>query len=350
MNFQYNKYSRISILFLPFIVLASLIVIYSGHEVQEDIRNILGILVVTFITVFLLTYRSSLIFEKKYFIDEEIKEAHILVDKYIPVSRTDINGNITYINSAMSLLTGYSQEELLGQNHRILRDPMEKKEIYKNMWDQISNGKIWKGEVKNRAKNGKYYYVNTYIHPIFDKDNQIIAYQALREDITYKKELEFLSSHDKLTNIYNRSKFDQLLEYELEQYTRYKKTFSLAMLDIDYFKRINDNYGHQVGDSVLIEIVKVIKNQIRESDVISRWGGEEFMIMLPYTNIDESHIVMKKIQISIQNHTFQSVGKMTLSSGLSEVLVDDTAFSIMKRIDSALYKAKESGRNSIVIT
>jgi diguanylate cyclase (GGDEF)-like protein/PAS domain S-box-containing protein len=278
-----------------------------------------------------------------------IKDRQVLVDAYIPISRTDLLGNIIYVNDAMCALTEYSREELIGKNHRILRCPTEAAQKYQTMWQQITNGKIWDGEVKNRTKNGRIFWVNAHIHPIFDEQHNLTGYQALRENITDKKELEFLSTHDNLTGVYNRSKFDELLNYEMEQFYRYKKVFSLAICDFDNFKIVNDTYGHQVGDDVLIQSIKVIKDAIRESDVLARWGGEEFTLLLPHTSKDKAELVLEKIRESIQNNKLKSVGNITVSCGLSEVRQDDTITSLMKRIDDALYHAKENGRNKTTV-
>lgn len=272
-----------------------------------------------------------------------------LIDNYIPISRTDIHGNITYVNDAMCALTGYSSTELIGQNHRVLRCPSESTQKYKYMWHKITKGKIWEGEVKNRTKNGKVFWIHAHIHPIFDKHSNIIGYQALRENITDKKELEFLSSHDRLTGIYNRSKFDELLDYELKQFNRYGKTFSLAICDFDNFKIINDTYGHQVGDEVMVQSVNIISNIIRESDLFARWGGEEFTLLLPNTNQENAKLLLEKIRTAIQDYHFKVIGKFTLSCGLSEVKAEDTAISIMTRIDDALYHSKNNGRNRVTI-
>ncbi len=328
-------------------------------------KNILIMIILGINILILISYRTILKLQKEWLLKhfkvesekneidvlyKEIKKAQNLIDQYIPISRTDISGNITHINQAMCNLTGYTKEELLGKNHRILRFPTEKVEKYKAMWESITSGRVWEGEVKNLAKCGEEYWVNAHIHPIYDDHNNIVAYQALREDITHKKELEYLSSHDKLTNIYNRSKFDELLEYEIGQFSRYKKVFSLAIFDLDYFKNINDTYGHQIGDEVLQESVLLIKSMIRDSDVLARWGGEEFTLLLSNTNKDEALIVVNKIVHSIQEHPFKSIDGLTISCGLSEITKEDSIISLIKRIDDALYTAKKNGRNQVTLS
>lgn len=328
------------------------------------IRNILIFIIIIINTFLLLSYKTVIRFQKdwllKYFkvederdkleeLYKELRKAQSLIDTYIPISQTDLNGNIIHVNHAMCDLTGYSKDELMGKNHRLLRYPSEKAEKYKEMWKKILAGEVWEGEVKNRAKCGQVYWVNAHIHPLVDDEDKQIGYQALREDITDKKALEFLSSHDKLTSIYNRAKFDELFDYEMEQFCRYKNTFSIAIFDIDFFKKVNDTFGHQVGDTVLIECVKDMKSLIRESDVFARWGGEEFILLLPHTNKEDATIVIQKIRESIETHRFDKVENITLSIGLSEVIDGDTTTTLLKRIDDALYKAKEEGRNRLIV-
>jgi len=281
-------------------------------------------------------------------INVKLEQAQAMIDKYIPISETDLDGNITYINDAMSKLTGYTKDELIGKNHRILRCQTCKKETYKELWRSIIKNKFWGGELRNIDKYGKQFWVNAHIHPIYNKDKDIIGYQALRENITDKKDLEFLAAYDKLTTVYNRNKFDEVFEYEIEQYKRYKNKLSLAIFDIDNFKNINDTYGHLAGDHVLIQCADIIKNSIRESDVLARWGGEEFVILFTHTKADEAKIVAEKIRKSIEEFLFDTVENVTISCGLSEISDNDTANTFLKRADSALYQAKHSGKNKVI--
>ena len=125
------------------------------------------------------------------------------------------------------------------------------------------------------------------------------------------------------------------------------KTLSLTILDIDYFKRVNDSYGHHIGDSVLIEISELLKANVRESDYIGRWGGEEFLIICPETQLDGSIQFIEKLRKKIENYDFSVVGKQTASFGISIYSKEDTIESIIKRADAALYQAKETGRNKV---
>jgi polar amino acid transport system substrate-binding protein len=162
------------------------------------------------------------------------------------------------------------------------------------------------------------------------------------------KELEVLATTDKLTTIYNRAKLDELLYDEIQRAKRYKHSFGCAIIDIDHFKKTNDTYGHLMGDKVLIEIASLIKTNIRKSDIFGRWGGEEFLLILPETNSEDISDFLNKIRIIITQHNILEVGTNTVSIGATAYYPNDTIDSIIKRADDALYKAKGSGRNKVV--
>jgi len=172
-------------------------------------------------------------------------------------------------------------------------------------------------------------------------------------DITEMKELEDnlrrLATIDQLTGIYNRYSFEKFLEEEIYKAERYGNLFALIMFDVDNFKQINDRFGHQIGDKVLRELVKVVKSTIRKSDIFARWGGEEFMILAPIKKKEDAYRIAEKIRKKIENHHFGEVGKLTISLGISFYKKGDTIKSLVRRVDAALYKAKKSGKNKTVI-
>lgn len=166
----------------------------------------------------------------------------------------------------------------------------------------------------------------------------------LREKLDYITEL---SETDSLTKIYNRMKFTNSLNEEINRAIRYGHSLSIIMFDIDFFKKVNDNYGHDVGDSVLIEISFLVKDNVRKIDVFARWGGEEFIVLLPETEIKGACILAEKLRSSIENHSFSTVKKITSSFGVSELTNEDDYSSFTKRVDEALYIAKNNGRNKV---
>lgn len=161
------------------------------------------------------------------------------------------------------------------------------------------------------------------------------------------KRLEYLATTDKLTNIYNRAKLDEIFQNEIDRSIRFGHTFVFCILDIDYFKSINDTYGHQIGDKVLIEFAKLLKQNIRKTDYVGRWGGEEFVIISPETNIDGAKIFFNHLQSKIRTSDFEQITNITASFGVTQFIANDTSDIMIKRADDALYKAKNSGRDTI---
>lgn len=161
------------------------------------------------------------------------------------------------------------------------------------------------------------------------------------------KELEELSITDPLTEIYNRRKFNELLTHEVERSKRYKTGLSIIMCDIDHFKKINDTFGHDVGDNALQVFSTKITENIREVDMFARWGGEEFMILMPNVTIGNASSVAEKLRKVIEETKIKNVNSLTASFGVTDLSEDDTAETFIKRVDEAMYKAKNSGRNKV---
>jgi len=160
--------------------------------------------------------------------------------------------------------------------------------------------------------------------------------------------LEEKASYDFLTKIYNRQKFDTFLEYEIVKTNRYEnQVFSILLIDIDFFKKVNDTFGHLVGDTILKEIAKILTVCSRDSDVVARWGGEEFIMLLPQTNIEQASIVAEKLRATVEKHSFDCVPNLTCSIGVGQFHKNETKEGIFKKVDEALYKAKQKGRNRI---
>lgn len=186
---------------------------------------------------------------------------------------------------------------------------------------------------------------------LFKEFNQMAVYlnNMLESKEKLKTQLEHLAITDKLTGINNRLKIDELLQNEIVRSKRYNHAFGFAIIDIDNFKSINDNYGHQVGDSVLIKIAKILKENIRNVDYLGRWGGEEFVIICPETSLEGTLKLMEDLKKTIEAEKFEAIGTVTASFGLTLFDLEDDASTILKRADDALYKAKDDGRNKVVV-
>jgi len=162
------------------------------------------------------------------------------------------------------------------------------------------------------------------------------------------KEMKHLANTDALTGVANRLKFNDILEHQIEISRRHEHNISIIFLDIDYFKKVNDVHGHEVGDSVLIELASIVKKEIRKSDLLARWGGEEFIIVVNNSAFDEAVSLAEKLRICIEKHIFEYVQRITCSFGVTSFHKEDDIHSILLRADKALYQAKEAGRNQVV--
>lgn len=175
--------------------------------------------------------------------------------------------------------------------------------------------------------------------------------RRLAHEIETRKKLEndliVPATIDKLTQIYNRRKLEEIVETEIERSKRYNSPLSLIMLDLDDFKHVNDTYGHQVGDNVLKELANILKNNIRLSDTAGRWGGEEFMIVVPETAANNARELAEKIRNLISSSSFAGSCIITISLGLAQLQMGDDFDSFLKRVDDALYQAKSRGKNRV---
>ena len=192
------------------------------------------------------------------------------------------------------------------------------------------------------------WYFKVYVNSIKSREKEN-HYVVVFNDVTtlekQRKELEKASLTDPLTEIGNRRYFNLKLDEEIARSQRYSTPLSVIMFDIDHFKRVNDQYGHDVGDVVLKEIVNAVKRNLREIDIFCRVGGEEFMVILPETRLNNSYQIAEKIRKIVESHSKESIPKVTISLGIVQLLDEDSKDSLLIRVDKALYMAKESGRN-----
>ena len=301
--------------------------------------------------------------------DMEIKEINKTLDKFVVFSKTDIDGHIIYASSALEKLSGFSHNELIGSKPSLFRNKAMDRSVYKELWSTVLSKKVWTGELLNRSKDGREFWVRVTIIPNLDENGDINSFTAYNIDITNQKSLEIeklktlertkelvianeklekLSTFDTLTQIYNRFKLDTAVQESYESYKRYKRVFSIILIDVDYFKSVNDTYGHLIGDEVLKSIVTVLKKCIRRTDILGRWGGEEFMIVCEETDIDGAYNLAEKIRQEIEKYDFESVGKKTISLGIAEIEDGISLDELIKMADDSLYYAKMKGRNRSV--
>lgn len=176
----------------------------------------------------------------------------------------------------------------------------------------------------------------------------IVGYRLIENRERLNDEIKRLSEEDYLTKLSNRRKIHEVIENEIMRSKRYNSTFAVILLDIDNFKTTNDSFGHNAGDKVLVQISEIILKTIRESDIASRWGGEEFLIFCPHTNVDGAFSLAEKLRSNIEKSEFEDAGYKTASLGVTHVEHGDTVQNMIHRADEALYSAKHSGKNMVV--
>jgi diguanylate cyclase (GGDEF)-like protein len=163
-------------------------------------------------------------------------------------------------------------------------------------------------------------------------------------------ELEKLSITDRLTQLHNRVKLEEVFTEQIQIASRYNTPFSLLLCDVDFFKSVNDNFGHLIGDQVLIEIADILNSTIRDTDIVGRWGGEEFLVICRETDKENALLLAQRLREAVESHTYITNQPQTISIGISSFTSKDSEVTMLGRADSALYAAKNSGRNCIVFT
>jgi diguanylate cyclase (GGDEF)-like protein/PAS domain S-box-containing protein len=301
--------------------------------------------------------KTGILFDRE---EERMILATAIEQTSVAILITNIDGDIIYANPAFENISGYTIAEIIGENPRIVKSGLTDPMVYEKMWKTISSGGIWNGEQINKRKDGRLYYEDSRITPIYNKDNKLTYYMAVKHDISERKALEErlkeTAIRDSLTNAYNRRYLFERINQITSNYKRSQKPFSIAILDIDSYKNINDTYGHQAGDFVLVEFVRLINENIRPYDVLGRYGGEEFIIVLPDTNKEEAHAVIYRILKVVRDKTFQygdSNIKFTFSAGISDSgeieLPIFNSEDLLRIADKRLYEAKEAEKNKIII-
>ncbi|AST90513.1 hypothetical protein BC6307_04085 [Sutcliffiella cohnii] len=284
-----------------------------------------------------------------------MKDIEFALDVSSIVAIADRTGKITYANDKFCEISQYPRSELIGKDHNIVNSNYHPKEFFKEMWKTIGSGKVWKGEIKNKTKNGNYYWVDTTIVPFLDENGKVYQYVSIRNDITKQKEMseriEYAAYHDSITGLPNKRYLDEQLEKEIEKHYTEKSHFALMFLDLDNFKLVNDTLGHHEGDLFLKELAnQLISANIRDS-FIARRSGDEFIIIVRNVKEQKEIVQVAKKVLSIFNTGFaknKTYKNITGSIGVSVFPCNaNNSQKLMQKADIAMYHAKSKGKNCL---
>lgn len=267
---------------------------------------------------------------------------------------TDKKGRIISVNPAFQIVTGYTEEEVVGKNPNILQSGLHNQEFYNEMWSEITNKGRWKGEIWNKRKNGEVFPEWLTISSIYDELGNITNYVAVFSDITDRKQAEEqlrkLAHYDVLTGTANRYLLNKSLERLLVTAKKYNQMVAVLFLDLDRFKQVNDTLGHNYGDLLLKKVSARLKGLLKNKDIIARQGGDEFVIVLPNIKHAKEAVAVSKDIINSLKNSFQLHDQevyISTSIGISLYPYDgDDVYTLLKNADRAMYQAKSNGKNS----
>lgn len=287
-------------------------------------------------------------------IDESLRvTASVFSNSQEAILISDADNNIVDVNPAFSKITGYDREEVIGKNPRLLSSGRQDSKFYSSMWQQLTSAGSWRGEIWNRRKSGEVYAEQLSVSVIYDNHGKALRYVAVFSDISHIKEheaeLSRFAYYDTLTGIPNRVLLADRMKQAIAQTAREKNMMAVCYLDLDGFKLINDNLGHDAGDQVLIEVAKRIEDTVRGGDTVARIGGDEFVVLLLGLNgQDECIITLQRLLAAIAQPIFFREETITLgaSIGVSMYPINSSdSERLLKYADQAMYAAKKSGKN-----
>lgn len=282
----------------------------------------------------------------------EMTQLKHALNEHAIVSATDVHGNIIDVNEKFTEISGYRRDELLGHNHRLIKSDEHGIDFFRAMWRTIAHGKVWHGEIKNRKKNGGHYWTSSTIVPFLNKKGKPEKYLSIRTDITAIKDsqiqIDRLAYYDTLTELPNRHFFIEQLDREIRIAARHKTVLSLLFLDLDFFKEVNDTYGHDQGDLLLKEVALRLTQCVRAVDLVSRLGGDEFTVIL--TDVTQASIVpstqriCRSIITSLSQPFQIGIHEVNISCSIGVALFPSNgsdSVSLIRNADRAMYVAKK---------
>lgn len=295
---------------------------------------------------------------------KKLKDFQYALDASATVTITDIDGKILYANDRFCEISKFTRDELIGKTHHLVNSGYHSRDYFQKMWETITEGKVWNGEVRNKTKDGEIWWANATIVPFIDKDHKPYQYMAIRTDITeqkrienelqvQKEKVERVAYFDYLTGLPNRKLFEDELRQKLEEAKTNQQMFALMVLDLDGFKFINDTIGHTIGDKLLKEVAAKLNHVRKMTDIVARIGGDEFAIIVSdMKEMDAIHQIAQDL-LAIFQYPFSIDGYefyITACIGISLYPYGgESVVSLIQNADLALYRAEEMGKNQYEI-
>lgn len=283
-----------------------------------------------------------------------------------------------YVSPAVQAVRGYTPEEAMRQSLEEIHAPASQavaRSYFRQLLQDLAAGRRpqnFRGELEYRCRDGSTYWTEVFVYPVLDAEDRLQEIVGVSRDIAEHKryalalqqakeaadranqalqaanaELQRIATTDALTGAWNRRQFQHLLEVEMASAARRGSALSLLMFDVDHFKRVNDRHGHQVGDQVLVRISELTQRQLRTEDALARWGGEEFVVLLPHSTAAEATRLAERLRSLLADCTMPAVGRISASYGVAQWQPGEMPDSWFRRLDQALYRAKAAGRNRV---
>jgi two-component system cell cycle response regulator len=263
-----------------------------------------------------------------------------------PIIISKRDGTIIWVNSAFEQLSGYARDEALGQDTRLFKSGKQSRSFYKEMWKTILSGQKWRGELVNRRKDGSMYQEEMTITPVKNGVGKVTHFIAIKLDITERKRVEEqirqLAFTDALTGLSNYRRLLDVLASEIKRYARTARPFAVLLFDLDELKKINDAHGHPAGSRAITRVASILRMQLREIDIAARYGGDEFVVILPETGCEEARKAGQRISKWIKKDSEEP--PISASWGAAVFPEDGKNIDeLLAAADHALFREKRSG-------
>ena len=273
---------------------------------------------------------------------------------HAPILITDLEARIVFVNRAFEQLTGYVADEVMGRTPELLKSGAHDLSFYEGLRAALSRGENFRATFTNRRKSGELYHAEQSIAPLRDEHGRISHYVSISKDISNivqrERALRELANRDKLTGLLNRRAGEVELKLCQSSAVDAGEPYAVILGDVDNFKQINDTHGHPVGDRVLMGVAGTLAERVRATDAVVRWGGEEFLIVLPGAKAEAARELAERIRATVASNVDPDAGQVTISFGVGAWQDGETELDLLRRVDRALYDAKAQGRNQVVLT